>query len=140
MDVPFPVRRGDADGDVLDGTPESSHGMSFEVGEYNGKVIVQVILPYDVRFQVLAACNRQFRFAFGIHDVHRSDGGEAVVFSRLQVALGISALASVGGITFYDSAVHFLHQVFYQCGLKEVVSARFAGAELYRYFPLGFTP
>lgn len=51
----FAVGGGDADGDVLDGSSEASHGVSFEVGEHEGEVIAGVVLADKVFLEVLAA-------------------------------------------------------------------------------------
>ena len=78
MDARLAARRTYSDGNILDGTAESAHGMSFEVRQNNGEVVVQEIAAYEVGLQVPAVPDRKFRFAFAVHDVHVGDGREAV--------------------------------------------------------------
>lgn len=81
--------------------------------------------PHEVLPEVFAALHGQAYLAFGIHDVHRGDGREAVVGGGLQVVFRAGASAAVGGIAFDDRAVHLLHQLLDKLRLEEVVPAGF---------------
>ena len=92
---------------------------------------------YEILFQVFTALNRKSHLAVGIHDIHLSDGREAMIGGGFQMAVGIRASASVSRVTFHDRTVYFLYQVFDKCRLQEVMASRLSGRELHRHFPLG---
>ena len=53
----------------------------------------------------------------------------------------IGTSAAVGRITLHDSAVHLLHQPFYQCRIEVIVISGFAGGKASPpLFPVAFRP
>ncbi len=88
------------------------------------KIIIQIMGAYEILFQVFTALNRKSHLAVGIHDIHLSDGREAMIGGGFQMAVGIRALsASVSRVTFHDRTVYFLYQVFDKCRLQEVMAS-----------------
>ena len=116
-------RRGDADRDVLHRTAEAAHGVPLEVREHHREIIGGVVRPHEVLPEVPAALHGQAYLAFGIHDVHRGDGREAVFRA--------GASAAVGGIAFDDRAAHLLHQILDKLRLEKVVPAGFPRREFH---------
>ena len=82
--------------------------MTLEMGQDDGEVVVCIVRAYDVIRYVASAFHRKPGFALGIHDVHFSNGGEAVVFG------GVGASVSVSRIAFHDSSFYTLYEVFNQ--------------------------
>ena len=133
MDISLSCGRSDADGNVLDGTAESGHRMPLEVGQYEREVIVWVSLAHIVGFQVFAVFHRQRGFPVRVHDDHRGDVGETVVFGRFQVTFRVGTSAAVGRIAFHDGSVNFLHQIFNQQRIEVIVVPRFARGQFHGY-------
>ena len=88
--------------------------MTLEMGQDDGEVVVCIVRAYDVIRYVASAFHRKPGFALGIHDVHFSNGGEAVVFGGLEMGGGVGASVSVSRIAFHDSSFHTLYEVFNQ--------------------------
>ena len=130
--------RGDADRDVLDGTPEAAHGMALEMRKDHREIVVQVVLADEILPEVFATPDRQRCFAFGVHDVDRGDGRKAVVGGGFQVVGGTCAASAVGGVALHDRAVDLFHQVTDQRRLEEIVAARLSGREFDGHFAFGF--
>ena len=140
MNVSLSRRRSDTDGDILDSPTETAHRVTFEMGQHYGKVIFRVRLSHKIFFQMLSPFHGQRYFSVRIHDDYRGYGRKAVVFGRFQMLFRIGTSAAVGRIALHDSAVHLLHQPFYQCRIEVIVISGFAGGKLHRHFSGSLPP
>mgnify|MGYP006904108524 FL=1 len=61
--------------------------MSLEMGKDDRKIIIQIMGAYEILFQVFTALNRKSHLAVGIHDIHLSDGREAMIGGGFQMAV-----------------------------------------------------
>ena len=138
MDPRLARRRGDADRDVLDRAAEAAHRVPLEVRQHDREIVVQKVFAHVVLREVPSALDRKRRFALGVHDVDRGDGGEAVVGSRFEMVGRAGASAAVGGVALDDRAADLAYQRCDERRLQEVVSARFARREFDGHPPRGF--
>ena len=131
-------RRGDADRDVLDRAAEAAHRVPLEVRQHDREIVVQKVFAHVVLREVPSALDRKRRFALGVHDVDRGDGGEAVVGSRFEMVGRAGTSTAVGGVALDDRAADLAYQRCDERRLQEVVSARFARREFDGHPSRGF--
>ena len=124
-----------ADTDVLIGSAEAAHGMSFEMGQSQEGVVVCQVLTYGHFFEPFAAFNREQSCAVLVHDVYGAEG-PAVDLQGLPVRFGGVAVAFVVGVSLDDIAVRDI--VFDKClyprTRNDVRAVLFAGVQLDGYF------
>lgn len=107
------------------------------MGEYDGEVVVQVVLTHKILLQMLAVLDWQSDFSVSVHDVHFGDFRETMLFCRFQMGLRFGATSAVSRIALHDSSVYFLHQIFDESGLQVVVVARFSCRKFHSHLTFG---
>lgn len=125
-----------ADGEILHRAAEAAHGMSFEMGEDDHRVIVHDVAAHGDCLEMLAAADRKLDSPFFVHDIDRAEGpaihlqGVAVHGCRVAVSL-------VERIRFYDRAVlHLLLKGGYHVTRQDIRPMLFTGMQLDGYFAI----
>ncbi len=132
MNPRLTLRRSDTDRYVLQRSAETTHHMALEMGQYHRKIVIEIMRPYDIFFQVLAVLHRKCHFTVGIHDIDRRNSRESMRFGCFQMVGRCGATAAVSRIALDNGTVHLLHQWRNQSRLQEVMASRFTRGEFHR--------
>ncbi len=111
MDPTFAGRRGYTYRSILYSAAVATHSVAFEVGEHHKVIIVEEVLANIIFLKVAAALNRQSYFAFSVHNIDWSHIGKTVAFDHFLVGSCISAVSTVSGIAFYNSAMEAFDKI-----------------------------
>ena len=101
------------------------------MGEDEHGIVVGNVLADEILLDALSVRDGKLKVgAFGIKNVHIKMPAPAVLDHRAAMGFSGVALAGVGGVAFYDRAVHGLNHRLPEVGAEEVLVARLAGMQL----------
>ncbi len=123
--------RGDTDGLIFEHASEAGHHMAFEMGQVDHEGVALQVGAYDIVLDMAAVAHGEYHVAFLVHEI---DGGyvqEPVFADGLPMVFECVAATGIGCVALYDGAMQTLHQGADERGLKVVVAARLAGADLH---------
>ena len=129
MDPAFAVRRGYADGHVLERAAEASHRMAFEMRQHENGIVVVDMLADDVVGDVAVLGHRDLDFAAHVHDLDWRKIGVSVLFERGKAFFGGFTIAVVCGRAFHERAADLLHEVLDERRIEIIGFFRFAGMD-----------
>ena len=105
--------------------------MALEVREDEQGVVFGEILSHDILFDDFSVRDGPLDVGtFRVHQVHGEAPGPAVFVQDLLMFFRRVPLAVIGGIAFYNGAVHMFDHGTHEFGMEEILVSVLAGVDL----------
>ena len=123
------LARSAADSDILQRTAITAHGMAFEMGQDDHRIIVYNVAAHGDFLQVLAAADRQIDRAFFIYDIDRAES-PAIDLQRFPMRSRRIAVPFIERIGFDNRTVRDMgHKGFDHIPRQDIGAIFFAGMQ-----------
>ena len=107
----FAIRRGDADGHILQRAAETAHRVPFEMRKHEEGIVIVNVHTDDVVRDMLVFRDRNLNFTAHIHDLDRGDVAVATLLEHIEAFLRGFAVAVVCGGAFHQRATDLLYEI-----------------------------
>ena len=135
VDMCFAVRRGDSDGDILQGAAEAAHGVPFKMGKHQDGIIILKILSHIIDGNLFPALHRQLQFPVLIHDIHPEMLRPAMCLHGFPMLLCGIPLSFIGCIAFHNGAVYGFYYLLHKIRTDKILVPHLSGMYFDCRFP-----
>ena len=132
-----------ADGKLLQSSSVSAHGMSFEMGQDQHRIIIHNIFSQMIFLKDLSVGNWPDHIrSFCVHKIYVKIFCPPMFFQKLPMGFCMisdtAAGIPVSSVTFYNRSMYFFHHGTPEFRTKEVLISFFSGMDLYSYLSRQF--